>query len=87
MLLLQCCCCNAAAGMLLQCCGDAESADPFGLLLYRYFGPPKPKPKAKPVAAKKEAPKPKPKKPLSRLEKLRLIAKERAAERRAQTSP
>jgi hypothetical protein len=31
--------------MLLQCCGDAESADPFGLLLYRYFGPPKPKPK------------------------------------------
>jgi hypothetical protein len=59
----------------------------------RIDNPPKPrknappKPKAKPVAAKKEVPKPKPKKPLSRLEKLRLIAKERAAERRAQTSP
>ena len=57
----------------------------------RIDNPPKPrenappKPKAKPVAAKKEVPKPK--KPLSRLEKLRLIAKERAAERRAQTSP
>ena len=52
--------------------------------------PPKnapPKPKAKPVAAKKEAPKPKPKKPLSRLEKLRLIAKERAAQRAAQGTP
>ena len=67
--------------------GDGEA----GAL--RIDNPPKPrknappKPKTKPVAAKKEVPKPKPKKPLSRLEKLRLIAKERAAERRAQTSP
>ena len=43
--------------------------------------------KPKPVAAKKEAPKPKPKKPLSRLEKLRLIAKERAAERAMSATP
>ena len=57
----------------------------------RIDNPPKPRknapPKPKPVAAKKEAPKPKPEKPLSRLEKLRLIAKERAAERAAQETP
>ena len=59
----------------------------------RIDNPPKPrknappKPKAKPVATNKEAPKPKPKKPLSRLEKLRLIAKERAADRAAQGTP
>ncbi len=46
-----------------------------------------PKPKSKPDAKAKEAPKPKPKKPLNRLEKLRLIAKERAAQRAAQATP
>ena len=57
----------------------------------RIDNPPKPRKNAplkpKPVAAKKEAPKPKPKKPLSRLEKLRLIAKERAAERAMSATP
>ncbi len=59
----------------------------------RIDNPPKPrknappKPKAKTVTAKNEASKPKPKKPLSRLEKLRLIAKERAVQRAAQATP
>ena len=57
----------------------------------RIDNPPKPRknapPKPKPVAAKKEESKTKPKKPLSRLEKLRLIAKERADERAASATP